>query len=72
MDQAPKLRILALTPREQRLAARNLKRCPLCEALNSSRNNECFVCSWHGVFDHRPESIEEGLIELLLREPKVD
>jgi hypothetical protein len=53
------------------LAAGHLKRCPLCGALNSLRNRECFVCRWRGEFDLDQESIEAGLADLLDRCPEL-
>ena len=35
----------------------DLKLCDLCGALNLTTNDECFVCSWHGKFDRRPEVV---------------
>lgn len=54
----------------RRLAATNLKQCPVCDALNSAQNLECFVCSWHGQFSHDPADIEAALIQLLRRCPE--
>lgn len=51
----------------KRFAAGNLKRCPVCAAVNALRNSECFVCRWHGAFDHDPDSVAEAL-DLLLEE----
>lgn len=65
MDRIPR-RHLPLSPAERRLATRNLKRCPLCESVNSRRNAECFVCGWRGQFDEDPVAIEQGLIRLLV------
>ncbi|MCA1946550.1 MAG: hypothetical protein LDL56_02865 [Armatimonadetes bacterium] len=53
------------------LAAEHLKRCPLCGALNAVRNEECFVCRWHGAFDHDAERIEHSLSELVDRCPEL-
>jgi hypothetical protein len=60
-------------PREgaRSMAAGHLKRCPLCGALNSLRNRECFVCRWQGSFDHDRESIDAGLADLLDRCPEL-
>lgn len=55
----------------RKLAAANLKRCPVCEALNAASNAECFVCRWHGEFDHDAKAIEEGLKQLLNRCPEI-
>lgn len=54
-----------------RLVADNLKRCPLCGALNSELNTECFVCSWHGTFERDPDVVQAGLAELLNRCPEL-
>lgn len=56
---------------QRRRAAEALKRCPLCNAINARSNEECFVCNWHGAFDHDPASIEAGLGELLDRCPEL-
>lgn len=50
----------------------NLKRCPLCGAVNAATNSECFVCRWHGEFDHELHSIEQGLHELVARSPELE
>lgn len=50
---------------QRKIALVNLKRCPLCGALNSEKNAECFVCTWHGSFLKDPTSIEEGLRTLI-------
>ena len=62
-----------LIPREgsRCVAAGHLKRCPLCGALNSLHNHECFVCRWSGSFDHDRESIDAGLTELLDKCPEL-
>jgi hypothetical protein len=52
--------------------ADNLKRCPLCGAVNSAANAECFVCRWHGAFDHEPTSIEQGLNDLVAQSPELE
>lgn len=49
----------------RRLAAANLKRCPLCGSVNAKSNHECFVCRWHGGFDVDPARIEESLLQLM-------
>lgn len=54
-----------------RLAAANLKRCPLCGAVNARQNFECFACSWHGAFDRDPHTVEEGLSQLIERCPEL-
>ncbi len=53
----------------RRIAQTNLKRCPLCNALNAQANGDCFVCGWHGEFDHDPFRIEESLIRLIYQCP---
>ena len=53
----------------RRLAALNLKRCPLCGTLNARQNAECITCRWHGAFEDDPLSIEEGLMEMIDRCP---
>ncbi len=55
----------------RRLAVGNLKRCPLCGTVNARLNGECFVCRWHGGFDHDPQSVEDGLIEVLEQCPEL-
>lgn len=50
---------------------KNLKRCPLCRAVNSRVNAECFVCGWSGAFESRPESLEEGLRQMLMQCPEL-
>ncbi len=49
----------------------SLKRCPLCGAINSVSNRECFKCSWYGNFDTDPEIVEAGLGELLTLCPEL-
>ncbi|MFI5385672.1 MAG: hypothetical protein ACHQ50_06065 [Fimbriimonadales bacterium] len=49
----------------RKLAVENLKRCPLCKTVNAIQSSECFVCRWHGSFDHDPMSVEEGLLDVL-------
>jgi hypothetical protein len=55
----------------RRLAADNLKRCPVCGAVNAKQNDECFVCSWHGEFETHPEAVAEGLELLIVRCPEL-
>lgn len=52
--------------------AENLKRCPLCGAVNAALNDECFVCRWHGEFEREPESIEQGINDLIAHSPELD
>jgi len=56
----------------RRIAQSNLKRCPLCNALNARANGSCFVCGWHGSFDHDPFRIEESLIKMIYHDQKVE
>ena len=49
----------------------DLKRCPLCGTINSSGNSECVTCCWHGSFESDPETIEEGLYEMMVRCPEL-
>lgn len=56
---------------QRRLPVENLKCCPLCGVLNAVHNAECFVCRWHGSFDHDPVRIEDCLMELLERCPEL-
>jgi hypothetical protein len=64
-------RLIVQRESSRTLAVGHLKRCPLCGALNSKRNRECFVCRWHGDFDHDPDNIEAGLTDLLDRCPEL-
>lgn len=56
---------------QRRRAAESLMRCPLCGAINAMTNEECFVCTWHGEFDHDPHRVEAGLDELLIQCPEL-
>ena len=63
---------MALQPRPNRqFASANLKRCPLCGAVNANRNAECFACGWYGRFDSDAETVEEGLNLLIDRCPEL-
>jgi len=55
----------------RKLVVGNLMRCPLCRTVNTKLNVECFVCRWHGDFDHNPVSVEQGLIEVLEQCPEL-
>jgi len=55
----------------RRLAVANLKRCPLCGAVNAQQNQDCFACGWHGQFDRDPDTVEEGLNQLIDRCPEL-
>jgi hypothetical protein len=48
-----------------------LKRCPLCGTINALSNGECVTCCWHGSFEDDPETIEEGLYEMMVRCPEL-
>jgi hypothetical protein len=39
----------------------DLKICDLCGWLNLDTNTECFVCGWHGRFEHDPEIVRAAL-----------
>lgn|GEM_PF-1445237 len=56
----------------RRLALKTLKSCPLCDAINAIHNDECFMCGWHGTFDHDPATVEAGLNELLRLCPELE
>lgn len=55
----------------RKLTVDSLKRCPLCGTVNAKLNGECFVCRWHGSFDHNPYSVEEGLMDVLEHCPEL-
>ena len=44
----------------------DLKICELCGWLNLDTNEECFVCGWHGRFEHNPEVVRAA-VELAVR-----
>lgn len=44
----------------------DLKICELCGHLNLASNTECFVCGWHGHFEHTPEVVRAA-VELAVR-----
>ena len=63
---------MALQPRPNRqFTSANLKRCPLCGAVNANKNSECFACGWYGRFDCDAETVEEGLNLLIDRCPEL-
>ncbi len=66
---------MALHPRfnqsRRQFASTNLKRCPLCGAVNAHQNHECFACGWYGAFDRDPDTVEEGLNLLIDRCPEL-
>ena len=49
------------------LTTSELKLCELCGWLNLESNSECFVCGWHGQFEHNPEAIKAA-VELTVRQ----
>lgn len=55
----------------QYVVLENLKRCPLCGAVNAMDNHECFACSWYGEFEHDSMAVENGLIEMLGQCPEL-
>jgi len=55
----------------RRMAAENLKVCPLCGGLNAATNAECFVCCWRGEFSYDPYEIEDGVVELMAQCPEL-
>ena len=61
----------ALREGRRRLASDNLKRCPLCGAVNAKQSAECFVCAWQGEFETHPQAIEEGLDLLIEQCPEL-
>jgi hypothetical protein len=54
-----------------RLPIESLKCCPLCGALNSRQNGECFVCRWQGDFVTDEATVREGLESLVQRCPSL-
>lgn len=66
---------MAIQPRfnqsRRQFAAANLKRCPLCGAVNAHQNQDCFACGWYGAFDRDPATVEEGLNLLIDRCPEL-
>jgi hypothetical protein len=48
------------------LTTSELKLCELCGWLNLDSNSECFVCGWHGKFNHDSEAIKAA-VELAIR-----
>jgi hypothetical protein len=70
MREGTESRMLRLES-QRKLAALSLKRCPLCGAVNAVANDECFVCRWYGEFERDPDSVDEGLGELLNNCPEL-
>ena len=44
----------------------DLKICDLCGSLNLGTNSECFVCGWHGRFEHSHDVVRAA-IEIAVR-----
>lgn len=44
----------------------DLKICELCGHLNLESNSECFICGWHGRFEHAPDVVRAA-VELAVR-----
>ncbi len=74
-DPAPNARERAeldrLTPTTRAILAERLKRCPLCEALNSVESPTCFVCSWAGGFESDETALADSLDRLMARCPEL-
>jgi hypothetical protein len=49
--------------------ATQFKVCPLCGGINSVEVHTCFVCSWHGEFEHDPVVVASSFDGLLERCP---
>jgi hypothetical protein len=54
-----------------KLAVHSLKSCPLCNAINALGNSECFSCAWAGNFEHDPEVLRWGVLDLIDRCPEL-
>ena len=52
------------------VATVDLKKCALCGAINSQRNNECFACDWAGNFEFNRGAIFDGVLKVLERHPE--
>lgn len=55
----------------EREAVESLKVCPVCDAVNSGANLDCYVCSWNGKFNTEPSRIVGSLPRLLLTSPEL-
>ena len=60
-----------LTPTTRAILAERLKRCPLCEALNSVETDACFVCAWSGRFESDETALADSLDRLMARCPEL-
>lgn len=49
-----------------------LKRCPLCDSVNSRHNRECVVCGWSGKFIHDRDQVATALDQLLDQCPEFE
>jgi hypothetical protein len=56
---------------QRRLPVHRLKCCQLCGSLNARRNEECFVCGWHGEFVTDPIQVTSALQEMVLQCPAI-
>ena len=68
-DREPSVLLRNMAAR--RVLVDHLKRCPVCGALNTYECKECFVCTWHGCFDHDSDSVEASLDEMIMRCPEL-
>jgi hypothetical protein len=59
------------TMTQPKMAAANLKLCPLCDSLNARDNATCFVCDWHGEFIDDPHRIHLSLVLLVEQCPEL-
>ena len=50
----------------------DLKICDLCGWLNLASNSECFVCGWHGHFEHDPDTIHAAMELAMRRRGRLD
>jgi hypothetical protein len=49
-----------------------LKRCPLCDSVNSRQNRECAVCGWSGKFIHDRAQVAQALDDLIEKCPELE
>jgi len=57
---------------ETTFGAAELKLCELCGWLNLDSNEECFVCGWHGHFEHRAEFVRAAAELASLRHGRLE
>jgi len=55
----------------KKLPVEKLKQCPLCGSLNARKNENCFVCGWHGQFDTDQEMLSLALQEMVEQCPGI-